>query len=95
MTGQISIQNVKKEFVNQDPTQENVVARNGFTLDIEPGMSDRVVVMASRPSKVEAVININLPRPRARAQDTFQVYRSKILDILNLGGHIGDIEYVI
>lgn len=34
-------------------------------------MSDRVVVMAARPSKVEAVIDIDLPRPRARAQDTF------------------------
>lgn len=32
---------------------------------------------------------------RARAQDTFQVYRSKILDILNLGGDVGTIEYQI
>lgn len=58
-------------------------------------MSDKVVVMSARPSKVEAVIDIQLPRPRARAQDTFQVYRSKILDILNLGGEIGTIEYQI
>jgi sulfonate transport system ATP-binding protein len=58
-------------------------------------MSDKVVVMSARPSKVEAVVDINLPRPRARAQDTFQVYRTKILDILNLGGHIDDIEYNI
>lgn len=58
-------------------------------------MSDKVVVMSARPSKVEAVIDIKLPRPRARAQDTFQVYRSQILDILNLGGDIGTIEYQI
>lgn len=58
-------------------------------------MSDKVVVMSARPSKVEAVIDIELPRPRARAQDTFQVYRSKILDILNLGGDVGIIEYQI
>lgn len=58
-------------------------------------MSDKVVVMSARPSKVEAVIDIDLPRPRARAQDTFQVYRSRILDILNLGGDIGTIEYQI
>ncbi|MDE5556949.1 MAG: ABC transporter ATP-binding protein [Ruminococcus sp.] len=58
-------------------------------------MSDKVVVMSARPSKVEAVIDIELPRPRARAQDTFQVYRSQILNILNLGGDIGMIEYQI
>ena len=58
-------------------------------------MSDKVVVMSARPSKVEAVIDIDLPRPRARAQDTFQVYRSKILDILNLGGHVEEPEYNI
>lgn len=58
-------------------------------------MSDQVVVMSARPSKVEAVISIDLPRPRARAQDTFQVYRTKILDILNLGGEIGTIDYQI
>ena len=51
--------------------------------------------MSARPSKVEAVIDIDLPRPRARAQDTFQVYLSKILDILNLGGDVGTIEYQI
>lgn len=58
-------------------------------------MSNKVVVMSARPSKVEAVIDIDLPRPRARAQDTFQVYRSKILDILNLGGDIAAIDYQI
>lgn len=58
-------------------------------------MSDKVVVMSARPSKVEAIIDIGLPRPRARAQDTFQEYRTKILEILNLGGEIGTIEYQI
>ncbi len=58
-------------------------------------MSDRVVVMSARPSKVEAVIDINLPRPRARAQDTFKEYRTKILEVLNLGGKIDEIEYYL
>ena len=58
-------------------------------------MSDKVVVMSARPSKVEAVIDIDLPRPRARAQDTFQEYRTKILNVLNLGGQIDDVEYYL
>lgn len=58
-------------------------------------MSDQVVVMSARPSKVEAVIDINLPRPRARAQDTFQEYRTRILNVLDIGGKIDDVEYYL
>ncbi len=58
-------------------------------------MSDKVVVMSARPSKVEAVVDIELPRPRARAQDTFQQYRAKILELLDLGGKVDEIEYTI
>ena len=58
-------------------------------------MSDYVVVMSARPSKVEAIIKIDLPRPRARAQDTFQDYRTKILKVLDLGGKVEDIEYYL
>lgn len=58
-------------------------------------MSDKVVVMSARPSKVEAVVDIELPRPRARAQDTFQLYRAKILELLDLGGKVDEIEYSI
>ena len=58
-------------------------------------MSDQVVVMSARPSKVEDIIDIKLPRPRARAQDTFQEYRSRILDVLNLGGKVEEVEYYL
>lgn len=58
-------------------------------------MSDKVVVMSSRPSKVEEIIDIDLPRPRARSQDTFHQYRTRILDVLNLGGKIDEVEYYL
>lgn len=58
-------------------------------------MSDQVVVMSARPSKVEEVIDIDLPRPRARGQDTFQEYRTRILDVLNLGGKVEEVEYYL
>lgn len=57
--------------------------------------SGKVVVMGARPSKVEAVIDIDLPKPRIRIQDTFALYRNKILSILNLGGKVQEAEYNI
>lgn len=80
----------------------NIWARYNMTMimvthDVDEAiyMSDRVVVMSARPSKVESVIDIDLPRPRARSQDTFQEYRSKILNILNLGGKVEEVEYYL
>ena len=37
MVGEIRIENVYKSFKNSDPTQEDLVALNGFSLDIKPG----------------------------------------------------------
>lgn len=67
----------------------------GFFTGLALGYNKKVGYWLNPVTKFIAVIDIDLPRPRARAQDTFQVYRSKILDILNLGGDIGTIEYQI
>ena len=76
---------------------ENDMTMLMVTHDVDEAiyMSDRVVVMSARPSRVEAVIDIELPRPRVRVQDTFSLYRNRILDILNLGGKLHDVEYTI
>ena len=76
---------------------ENDMTMLMVTHDVDEAIyrSDRVVVMSARPSRVEAVIDIDLPRPRVRVQDTFSLYRNRILDILNLGGKLHDVEYTI
>lgn len=58
-------------------------------------LSDKVVVMSARPSKIEEIIEINLPRTRVRKQDTFNLYRNKILDVLHLGGTLKEPEYYL
>ena len=80
----------------------NIWKKNNMTMimvthDVDEAiyMSDQVVVMSARPSKVEAIIDIDLPRPRARAQDTFQEYRAKILKELDLGGKVEEVEYYL
>lgn len=77
--------------------KENNMTMLMVTHDVDEAiyMSDRVVVMSARPSKVEAVIDIELPKPRARIQDAFAIYRNKILGILNYGGKIPEVEYTI
>lgn len=76
---------------------ENDMTMIMVTHDVDEAiyMSDKVVVMSARPSRVEAVIDINLPRPRIRVQDTFTLYRNKILEVLDLGGKIQEVEYSI
>ncbi|WP_318662287.1 ABC transporter ATP-binding protein [Treponema sp.] len=76
---------------------ENNMTMLMVTHDVDEAiyMSDKVVVMSARPSRVEAVIDINLPRPRVRVQDAFTLYRNKILDVLNYGGKLHEAEYNI
>ena len=58
-------------------------------------MSDRVVVMTSRPSRVNQIIDIHLPRPRVRGQEEFFLYRKKILEILNFAGQSAEPDFYI
>ncbi len=58
-------------------------------------LSDYVVVMTPRPSKVEKIIKIELSHPRARGQDVFFNYRTQILEILNYAGKVQEVEYAI
>lgn len=58
-------------------------------------LSDKVVVMSSRPAKIEQIINIDMGRPRDRSNPDFLQYRSKILRILHYGGNEEDIGYYI
>lgn len=58
-------------------------------------LSDQVVVMTPRPAKIEQVIDIELGRPRARGNNDFLNYRTKILKILNYAGVNREPEYYL
>lgn len=58
-------------------------------------LSDKIVVMSPRPARVEEIITVENSRPRARSQDSFLLYRSQILQILNYGGTICEPEFVV
>lgn len=76
--------------------------RHGMTMvmvthDVDEAvyMSNYVVVMSPRPARVERIIRIELPYPRARANDVFLNYRTKILKILDYGGSDYEQEFNI
>ena len=63
------------------------------THDIEEAvyLSDRIVVLDSRPCKVKEIFNINLPHPRDRRSKKFEEYRTTVVSAFR--DSVGD--YVI
>ena len=49
-------------------------------------MADRIVVMTPRPARIERVIEVDLPRPRQRNEESFLHMRAKILEMLHFTG---------
>src|SRR5437868_12359076 len=52
-------------------------------------MCDRIVILTPRPGKVERVIPVGLPRPRARNDAAFLRLRAEILELLHFTGRGG------
>ncbi|MCC8190872.1 MAG: ABC transporter ATP-binding protein [Planctomycetes bacterium] len=58
-------------------------------------LSDKVVVMSPGPARIETVLDVPLPRPRARSNPDFLHLRATILKILNFGGQVREPNYQI
>lgn len=58
-------------------------------------LSDQIVVMSSRPSKIEEVLDVKLARPRARNNPEFLRIRSHVLEVLNYAGKVLEPDYYL
>lgn len=56
-----------------------------ITHDIDEAifLGDRVIVMAPRPTEIDEIITIDLPRPRIRNSEEFAHYRNMVINIFN------------
>ncbi|WP_234340221.1 ABC transporter ATP-binding protein [Gorillibacterium timonense] len=58
-------------------------------------LSDRILVMTTRPAKIETSITVELARPRARGNPEFLQLRSRILEILDFAGKVEEPAYYL
>lgn len=49
-------------------------------------MSNRIVIMTSRPGRIDRIISVSLARPRDRSSHEFLQLRSEILELLHFAG---------
>jgi sulfonate transport system ATP-binding protein len=77
--------------------QEHQTTMVMVTHDVDEAiyLSDKVVIISARPGKIDKIVTINLPRPRARNAESFIDYRKKILDRLHFGGTQKEPEYYL
>ncbi len=55
-------------------------------------MSDRILIMTSRPGRIERSISVDIHHPRDRGSAKFLRLRSEILQLLHLAGHASEME---
>jgi len=58
-------------------------------------MSDRIVVMSPRPGRIQEIIDVAIPRPRARNNQEFLFLRTKILEILHFAKEEKQLPYYL
>lgn len=58
-------------------------------------LSDRIVIMTTRPGRIQKVIDVKLPRPRERNDAEFLELRTKIFELLHLAKENVKPEYYI
>lgn len=77
--------------------KENNMTMIMVTHDVDEAiyLSDRVVAMTPRPGRVERMIDIKLPRPRARGSEDFLKYRAKLLQVLDFAGSTQEPDYYL
>jgi ABC-type nitrate/sulfonate/bicarbonate transport system ATPase subunit len=75
---------MQKELERIWEREKNTMVMVTHDIDEAIQLSDRVVILSSRPGRVKRIIPVNLLRPRNRESDEFTALREEILREFNL-----------
>lgn len=87
--------NMQDELLNIRKQQSTTMIMVTHDVDESVYLSDKIVVMSSRPAKIEKIVDVKLPYPRDRNNPEFIRLRNDILKVLHYAGNEKDLEYYI
>lgn len=87
--------NMQDELLNIQEKQRTTMIMVTHDVDESIYLSDKIVVMSSRPAKIEKIIGVRLPHPRDRNNPEFVRLRNDILKVLHYAGNEKGPEYYI
>ena len=88
--------NMQKEVLRIWEAEKKTMILVTHDIDEAIFLSDRIVVLSSRPGRVHEIIPVTLPRPRERSSEEFIRIRMKIYDYFfrNSGGSADAAQYL-
>lgn len=87
--------NMQDELLRIKKEQNMTMIMVTHDVDEAVYLSNRIVVMSPRPSKIEKIIDVRLSYPRDRNSPDFVYFRNEILKILDYAGKEADTDYII
>ncbi|MDE7390793.1 MAG: ABC transporter ATP-binding protein [Lachnospiraceae bacterium] len=87
--------NMQDELLNIGKKQRTTMVMVTHDVDEAVYLSNKIVIMSSRPAKIEKVVEVKLFHPRDRSNPEFIRLRNEILKILHFAGEEKEIDYYI
>ena len=73
---------LQKELLNIWEANRKTIVFVTHSVDEAIYLADSIVVMTARPGRIKKVIDVNMPRPRNRANQAYGKLSARILDML-------------